>query len=273
MKRCPTCNQTYADDSMSFCLSDGAPLVRDTGGEYPSQPTLVYTGQSSSDTSPQGRASTNPNYAGRPAQNWTEQSAQQFAGQPQKKRSLLPWILGGVFLLLLGAAGLVVVLAIVMVSSSSNRNRSTSNASVPGNSNRSNRNGYSNSNNSNNTGYSARKGRYTGTGANTTKSPASTGDAEVEITEINDTTGALKMDIKFSNGLCGEGKSYGVINKTTGEISSFGSLKSEGGDCPSTTWVIITKCSFSGSDTLKCTYRLTAVGETPQDGNFEVTQE
>jgi len=26
MKRCPTCNRSYADDTLSFCLQDGAPL-------------------------------------------------------------------------------------------------------------------------------------------------------------------------------------------------------------------------------------------------------
>ena len=26
MKRCPTCNRTYADDGFTFCLSDGALL-------------------------------------------------------------------------------------------------------------------------------------------------------------------------------------------------------------------------------------------------------
>jgi len=26
MKRCPRCNQVYADDSLNFCLADGAPL-------------------------------------------------------------------------------------------------------------------------------------------------------------------------------------------------------------------------------------------------------
>ncbi|HEV7843834.1 MAG TPA: hypothetical protein VGO69_09055, partial [Pyrinomonadaceae bacterium] len=34
MKRCPTCNKTYSDDSMSFCLEDGAPLLT-VGGATP----------------------------------------------------------------------------------------------------------------------------------------------------------------------------------------------------------------------------------------------
>src|SRR5689334_8684697 len=29
MKRCPTCNRSYADDTLSFCLQDGSQLVLD----------------------------------------------------------------------------------------------------------------------------------------------------------------------------------------------------------------------------------------------------
>src|SRR5690348_7869463 len=29
MKRCPTCNRSYADDTLAFCLEDGAPLRAD----------------------------------------------------------------------------------------------------------------------------------------------------------------------------------------------------------------------------------------------------
>ena len=31
MKRCPTCQKTYADESLNFCLDDGAPLLVETG--------------------------------------------------------------------------------------------------------------------------------------------------------------------------------------------------------------------------------------------------
>jgi hypothetical protein len=29
MKRCPSCSRTYEDDALSFCLTDGSPLVKD----------------------------------------------------------------------------------------------------------------------------------------------------------------------------------------------------------------------------------------------------
>ena len=37
MKRCPQCRRRYSDDSLNFCLDDGAPLV----GEPDSDPTLI----------------------------------------------------------------------------------------------------------------------------------------------------------------------------------------------------------------------------------------
>jgi hypothetical protein len=35
MKRCPTCNRTYTDDALSFCLEDGVPLLNVAGGNDP----------------------------------------------------------------------------------------------------------------------------------------------------------------------------------------------------------------------------------------------
>jgi len=39
MKRCPKCNQIYADDNLNFCLTDGASLL----ATYDSEPTLVLS--------------------------------------------------------------------------------------------------------------------------------------------------------------------------------------------------------------------------------------
>ena len=41
MKRCSKCNQVYADDSLNFCLSDGAVLLP----PYDPEPTLVLSPQ------------------------------------------------------------------------------------------------------------------------------------------------------------------------------------------------------------------------------------
>ncbi len=40
MKRCPKCNSTYTDDMLSYCLTDGTPLVRQGKG-YDSEATMV----------------------------------------------------------------------------------------------------------------------------------------------------------------------------------------------------------------------------------------
>ncbi len=35
MKTCPACNRTYDDDSLVYCLDDGARLARGLGGSDP----------------------------------------------------------------------------------------------------------------------------------------------------------------------------------------------------------------------------------------------
>lgn len=43
MKKCPTCNQTYSDDNLSFCLSDGSVLqqLSQQSDSYNPPPTVV----------------------------------------------------------------------------------------------------------------------------------------------------------------------------------------------------------------------------------------
>ena len=43
MKRCPTCNRSYADDTLTFCLQDGAKLV----GAYDPEATVIAQPQKS----------------------------------------------------------------------------------------------------------------------------------------------------------------------------------------------------------------------------------
>lgn len=42
--RCPSCNQTYTDESLTFCPNDGTPLVREAPGAY-NQPAGMGGGQ------------------------------------------------------------------------------------------------------------------------------------------------------------------------------------------------------------------------------------
>ncbi|MEP6789314.1 MAG: hypothetical protein ABJB40_12825 [Acidobacteriota bacterium] len=42
MKICPSCHKMYEDDSLNYCLDDGAPLDRrDSGADISSEPTVV----------------------------------------------------------------------------------------------------------------------------------------------------------------------------------------------------------------------------------------
>jgi Domain of unknown function (DUF4440) len=41
LKHCPTCKRSFDDDTLSFCLEDGTPLIRESAGRADSQETLV----------------------------------------------------------------------------------------------------------------------------------------------------------------------------------------------------------------------------------------
>src|ERR1051326_8756332 len=41
MKQCPKCRTPYSDDSLSFCLKDGTPLVSGPPSEFDSQPNTL----------------------------------------------------------------------------------------------------------------------------------------------------------------------------------------------------------------------------------------
>src|SRR2546423_4875811 len=102
MKRCPTCTRVYDGDDLRFCLDDGTLLV-DKLVETPAPDTAILP---ASQENVQQTIQTPPppiRPAGVPA---TMPAA---AG---KTRSLLPWLFGGVLLLVTLAAiiGAVVVL-------------------------------------------------------------------------------------------------------------------------------------------------------------------
>ncbi|HEU4769489.1 MAG TPA: hypothetical protein VFS77_19135, partial [Pyrinomonadaceae bacterium] len=42
MKRCPTCNRTYADLSLNFCLDDGTPLANEAAPTTDLDATIRY---------------------------------------------------------------------------------------------------------------------------------------------------------------------------------------------------------------------------------------
>src|SRR5438045_890463 len=112
MMRCPTCKRTFDDDTLSFCLDDGTPLVAATRPD--SEETLVLPSSSDRgaripDTRPYNQLSgrsTLPSDPWRPAMPQPSATA-----SPQ--RSVWPWLLAIAAVLLLGC-GVIVAVALVV---------------------------------------------------------------------------------------------------------------------------------------------------------------
>ena len=138
MKRCPTCNKTFIDRNLSFCVDDGTPLV--TVEPSDDEATLV-------------RPSPRDDEDGSPSS--SEESAAPAYQPPsyippgsrtEAKRRTWPWLLGilVVVLLVVGGLGIAAVMLIPkMMRASSNTN--TTNANI----NRQNSNANLNSRSSN----------------------------------------------------------------------------------------------------------------------------
>jgi hypothetical protein len=135
MKRCPTCNRTYTDLSLNFCLEDGTPLSTDSPGgldpnatlRYPSPrdtaeppPTEIYQPAPSTATPRRTPAPPPP-----PPQQWSPTPTQ----VPRKKSNAVWWILGGFAALVVIGVGLVVML-IALASLGSNPNSNNLNTNT-----------------------------------------------------------------------------------------------------------------------------------------------
>ena len=133
MKRCPTCNRTYTDLSLNFCLEDGTPLTSDVPGADPNATMRYPSARDTSEPPPTEiyRPATSP--PPRPAPPPPPPPPQPHAQQPQwtpgptqpprKKSNAVWWILGGLAAVLVIGVGLVVmVIALASLSSNTNGN-------------------------------------------------------------------------------------------------------------------------------------------------------
>ncbi|HKR11173.1 MAG TPA: hypothetical protein VJT15_03865 [Pyrinomonadaceae bacterium] len=138
MKRCPTCNRTYADLSLNFCLDDGTPLTTDAATpsdlnatiRYPSPrdtseppPTEIYRPTTPPPPTPRPTAAPPPPPP--PSQpQWTPTPA-----VPPKKSNAIWWILGGFAAVLVIGVGLVVmIIALASLNSNTNSNIANTNS-------------------------------------------------------------------------------------------------------------------------------------------------
>jgi hypothetical protein len=153
MKRCPTCNRTYTDLSLNFCLEDGTPLtvapdpnatIRYPAGRDTSEPppTEIYRPQPPPPVStPRQTAPPPPPPPSQPQ--WTPPPA----AVPRKKSNAALWVLGGLAALLVIGGGLVVML--IALASLSNSNSNVTNTNTRNENRNSNLNTNTNVSNSN----------------------------------------------------------------------------------------------------------------------------
>jgi hypothetical protein len=103
MKRCPTCDRTF-EDTLSFCLEDGTPLVPASSGPD-SEATLV---------SPKSDLPPTQAYSPMPAGSaWPYQARSPYPATPSPQRKVWPWVLAVAAVFLIGVIAIVVV-AIVL---------------------------------------------------------------------------------------------------------------------------------------------------------------
>lgn len=117
MKRCPSCNRTYTDASLNFCLEDGTPLVGDAAPSYDLNATVR--------DEPPRRTSEPPVteiYRQKPQVNQVPRTRQPQQAPPQrsrtpqlqeqKKSNAVWWVAGGVAVVGILGVGLIVMLLV-----------------------------------------------------------------------------------------------------------------------------------------------------------------
>jgi hypothetical protein len=134
MKRCPTCNRTYADTSLNFCLEDGTPLTADAATAPDLNATIRYPAARDTGEPPPTEIYHPPPQVVSPGltpppppppPQWTPVPP---GAPPRKKSNAIWWILGGLAAVLIIGVGLVVmVIALASLGSPSNTNNLNAN--------------------------------------------------------------------------------------------------------------------------------------------------
>ncbi|HZJ44613.1 MAG TPA: hypothetical protein VFD63_12640 [Pyrinomonadaceae bacterium] len=132
MKRCPSCNRTYTDTSLNFCLEDGTPLVADAP---PMDPNATIRYSSPRDTAePPPTEIYRPEPLRQPAPppppppQWAATPPPVRAPVQPKKSNAVWWILGGLAAFaIIGIGLLVMIIAIASMSGDNTNNRNVAN--------------------------------------------------------------------------------------------------------------------------------------------------
>jgi hypothetical protein len=105
MKRCPTCNQQFTDEWLTFCTQDGTSLVVMPGSSNEPPPTIAYPPPMPPSVSPNEQPTLDIPGAYKPPQvqmapqqfsqpSWSPPPPPAYGAQPQKTLALFSMILG-----------------------------------------------------------------------------------------------------------------------------------------------------------------------------------
>ena len=136
MKRCPTCNKTFTDRNLTFCVDDGTPLITVDG---PDEETVISPHASGSGQSPLPNSP--PVY--QPPGGYVPPGI-----PPGQKRRMWPWVVGLLGLFFIIVVGLVIA-AVIMIPRMNRRPVATNNSNRNANVYRSENSNQSSSNNAN----------------------------------------------------------------------------------------------------------------------------
>ena len=102
MKRCPTCNRTFTDRNLSFCIDDGTPLIQ---VPEENEPTSASPSARSTSDNASGSGWNAPPY--QPPGSYASPGS-------QRARSSWPWVIGILAVLFIGIIGIAIAAAIVI---------------------------------------------------------------------------------------------------------------------------------------------------------------
>lgn len=164
MKRCPSCNRTYTDTSLNFCLEDGTPLVSDVAPASNPNATVRYPAPRHTSEPPPTEI-----YRQKPLLNQVPEMLQPRPAppqwsptpqlRPQKKSNAIWWVIGGIAVVgILGVGLIIMMLALASLNANENAKNDSANTRVV------------------NTNRSANANRTANANSNTSSLPASITD-------------------------------------------------------------------------------------------------
>ena len=202
MKRCPTCNKTFTDRNLSFCIEDGTPLVEMDSPDEITRVAPRDEGGSDANETPSVPAYRPPSYV-------------PMGTSPERKRKAWPWVLGILGLLLLVIVGMGIAAAIFvpkLIKEAVNNNTSNTN---------NNRSERGNSNWNSNSNLGANQNGNDNTSTDGESAPAPTDEALVlsQLTDIENewTVANINADKKKLNRILADDYAGTTDGKTQGK--------------------------------------------------------